>query len=311
MSQSNFIIGDGAGNGSGNGSAQGVQVVDTTTETFAADVMDASREVPVLVDFWAPWCGPCKQLAPALEKVVAEANGRVKLVKMNIDDHPQIAGQLGIQSIPAVIAFKNGQPVDGFMGAQPEGQIRSFIEKIAGPAEPTSTDKMLESADAAREEKDWSAAAQLYAAILGEEPDNIAAIAGLAQCYTATGDLERARQTLAMVPESKAKDAAVMSAQAALDVAEQAEQLGDATAFEEKLAANPDDHQARFDLALVLNAHDAHGAAAEHLVEIIRRDREWNDQAARKQLLQFFDAWGATNPATIEGRRRLSAVLFS
>ena len=310
MSQPDFIIGGAGAGGSGNGAASGA-VVDTTTATFAADVLEASKDVPVLVDFWAPWCGPCKQLAPALEKVVAETKGRVKLVKMNIDDHPEVAGQLGIQSIPAVIAFKDGRPLDGFMGALPEGQIRTFIDKIAGPAQPTGADNALAAAEEAREQKDWPAAAQLYAAVLGEEPDNVEAIAGLAQCYAATGDIERARQTLAMVPESKAKEAAVVSAAAAVELAAQSESLGDPAAFEERLSADPDDHQARFDLAIALNARDAHGAAVDHLVEIVRRDRAWNDQAARQQLLKFFEAWGPTNPATVDGRRKLSAVLFS
>lgn len=310
MNQSSFIIGGGAG-GSGNGAPGGDHIVDTTTESFGADVIEASRQATVLVDFWAPWCGPCKQLTPVLEKVVTAAAGRIRLVKMNIDEHPQIAGQLGIQSIPAVVAFKDGRPVDAFMGALPESQVQAFIDKVAGPAEPTGADTALEAAEAARAEKDWSGAAQLYAAVLGEQPDNVTAIAGLAQCYAATGDLDRAGQTLAMVPDSKADDAAVKSARAAIELAEHAASLGDATALEEKLSRDPDDHQARFDLALVLNAHDAHGAAVDHLVEIIRRDREWNDQAARRQLLQFFDAWGATNPATMVGRRKLSAVLFS
>ncbi|MCW2309831.1 thioredoxin [Rhodobium gokarnense] len=308
MSHPDFIIG---GNGTSGGAAAGGVAKDTTTQTFMADVIEASAEVPVLVDFWAPWCGPCKQLAPALEKVVAETKGRVKLVKMNIDNHPEVAGQLGIQSIPAVIAFKDGKPLDGFMGALPESQIRQFVDKIAGPAEETGIDQALEAAAAAREDKDWGGAAQLYAAVLQEESDNVVALAGLSQCYAATGDLERARQTLAMVPDSKAGDPAVASARAAVELAEQAEKLGDPSELEERLSKDPDDHQARFDLALLLNAHNARSAAVDHLVQIVRRDRTWNEEAARKQLLQFFEAWGAKDPASAEGRRKLSAVLFS
>lgn len=290
-------------------------VVDTTTATFARDVMDASRDVPVLVDFWAPWCGPCKQLAPVIEKVVAQSKGRVKLVKMNIDEHPEVAGQLGIRSIPAVVAFKGGQPVDGFMGALPESQIAAFIDRIAGPGggapDVPDTALLLQEAEAARKAGHLDASMQLYAAVLQNEPENVAALAGLAQTALAAGDLEGAKETLAEIPAAKASDPAVKAAQAAIVLAEQAAALGDFAELESRVMVNPDDHQARYDLALALNGRGHKEAAVEHLIELFRRDRAWNDEAARKQLLQFFEAWGPKDPLTVLGRRKLSAVLFS
>ena len=276
-----------------------------------ADVIEASRHQPVLVDFWAPWCGPCRQLTPVLEKVVRAAKGAVRLVKMNIDQYPEVAGQLGIQSIPAVIAFKNGQPIDGFMGAQPESQIKAFIERLAGPIGASDAEQLLAEADAAREAKDYSGAAQLYGAVMASEPENAKAIAGLSRCYLGLGDLERARQALQMVPEAAANDPDVAAAKAAIALAEQAEQLGDLAELQAAVEADPDNHAARFDLAAALAARGDKTAAVDHLVEIVRRDRGWNEDGARKQLLQFFDAWGMKDPATGYGRRKLSSVLFS
>jgi putative thioredoxin len=289
-------------------------IKDTTTQTFVKDVIEESKHQPVLIDFWAPWCGPCRQLTPIIEKAVRAAKGKVKLVKMNIDEHPAIPGQMGIQSIPAVIAFVNGQPADGFMGAVPESQITAFIDKLTagmpGAGEP-DIQEILKEAEAALAEGDPATAASIYAEVLAIEATNIAALAGLAKSYMATGAIEQAKQTLAMVPESKHNDPAVKAVQASIDLAEQAQVLGPVTELEQKVAANPLDHQARFDLATALNASGKRNEATHQLLEIVRRDRKWNEDGARKQLVQFFEAWGPTDEATVEGRKRLSTILFS
>jgi putative thioredoxin len=291
--------------------ATGDVIKDTTTATFMADVMEESKRQPALVDFWATWCGPCKQLTPVLEKAVRAAKGKVKLVKMDIDKNPEIPGQMGIQSIPAVIAFVNGQPADGFMGALPESQVIAFLERLTKDKIGGEEKDLLKAADAALAENDSAGAAQLYAQVLAADSGNVAAMAGLARCYVATGALEQAKQTLAMVPEGKRGDAAVAAAQAALDLAEQAKSVGPLSDLEAVVAANPADHQARFDLAVALNAKGKRAEAAQHLLDIVKRDRAWNDDAARKQLVQFFDAWGPADDATLAGRKRLSSILFS
>jgi putative thioredoxin len=291
--------------------AADVSVKDTTTQTFVKDVIEESKRQPVLVDFWAPWCGPCKQLTPILEKAVKAAKGKVKLVKMNIDDHPAIPGQMGIQSIPAVIAFVNGQPADGFMGALPESQVTAFLERLTKDRIGGEAKDMLNAAETALAEGDAAGAAEIYAHLLAEDSTNLPALAGLAKSYVETGALEQARQTLAMVPEAKQNDSAVAAARAALELAEQAKTLGPVTELEQKVAANPLDHQARFDLALALNGKGQRKEALDHLIAIVKRDRKWNDDGARKQLVQFFDAWGPADEATIEGRRRLSSILFA
>ena len=289
-------------------------IKETTTQTFVRDVIEESKRQPVLIDFWAEWCGPCRQLTPILEKAVRAAKGRVKLVKMNIDHHPAIPGQMGIQSIPAVIAFVGGQPADGFMGAIPESQVNAFIEKLTkgvpAAGEPNLAE-ILKEAEALLAEGDAGAAAQVYAEVLSLDATNIAALAGLAKCYVTTGAVEQAKHTLAMVPESKRNDPAVKAVQAAVDLAEQAKSIGPIAELEQKVAANPLDHQARFDLATALNAMSKRSEATTHLLEIIKRDRKWNDDGARKQLVQFFEAWGGADEATIEGRKRLSTILFS
>ncbi|MGE5535702.1 MAG: thioredoxin [Acidobacteriota bacterium] len=286
-------------------------IKDTTTQTFVKDVMEESRRQPVLVDFWAPWCGPCKQLTPILEKAVKAAKGKVKLAKMNIDEHPAIPGQLGIQSIPAVIAFVNGQPADGFMGALPESQVVAFLERLTKGKIGADEKDQLSAAEAALAEGNAAEAADIYAQVLAQDSSSIPALAGLARCYVATGNIEQAKKTLAMVPESKANDSAVAAARAAIELAEQAKSVGPVNELEQKVAANPLDHQARFDLAAALNAKGKRAEAVNHLIEIVKRDRKWNDDGARKQLVQFFEAWGPNDEATVEGRKRLSSILFS
>ena len=287
-------------------------IKETTTQGFMKDVIEESKRQPVLIDFWAPWCGPCKQLTPVLEKVVKNAKGAVKLVKMNIDDHPAIPGQMGIQSIPAVIAFVNGQPADGFMGALPESQVLAFIERVTkGKAGGNETLELMKSADAAIAEGDTQGAVEIYSHILEEDPANVPALAGLARCHVANNELEKAKQVLTQVPAAKQNDAAVAAARAALEVAEQASSVGPIGELEQKVAANPLDHQARFDLAVALNAAGKRQEAVDRLMEIIKRDRKWNEDGARKQLVQLFEAWGPTDEATVAGRKTLSSVLFA
>jgi putative thioredoxin len=294
--------------------ADGGYIKDTTTAGFTKDVLEESRRQPVLVDFWAPWCGPCKQLTPVIEKVVNESRGQVKLVKMNIDDHPSIPGQLGIQSIPAVIAFVDGRPVDGFMGAVPESQIRQFIEKLAGPPgadQAAEIEAVLAEADALLAGDDVQGAAQLYGAVLQAEPENAKAAAGMMQCLIALGDTDRASQMLASLPEDLAKDPAVQAVAKKIEQIEEARKLGDPGALQRQLEANPDDHEARLKLAKILNVQGEREQAADHLLTIMRKDREFDDDGARRQLLQFFEVWGPKDPATITARRRLSSILFS
>ena len=286
-------------------------IKETTTQAFVKDVIEESKRQPVLIDFWAPWCGPCKQLTPILEKTVRAAKGKVKLVKMNIDEHPAIPGQMGIQSIPAVIAFVNGQPADGFMGALPESQVTAFLERLTKEKIGGEDKDLLKAADEALANKDYATAADIYAQVLEQDATNVAALAGLARCHLETGAVDQAKQTLAMVPEAKRNDTAVAAARAAIDLAEQTKSLGPINELEQKVAANPADYQARFDLALALNAKGSREAALDQLMEIVKRDRKWNDDGARKQLVQFFDAWGPTDEATISGRKRLSSILFS
>jgi putative thioredoxin len=289
----------------------GGAVKDTTTQTFVKDVIEESKRQPVLVDFWAEWCGPCKQLAPVLEKVVKAAKGKVKLVKMDIDKHPSIPGQLGIQSIPAVFAFVNGQPVDGFLGALPESQVVAFIERVTKDTIGAEEKDLLKPADEALAKGDAAGAADLYAQVLAQDSGNVAALAGLARSYVITGAIEQAKQTLALVPETKRNDPAVAATRAALDIAEQAKSVGPITELEQKVAANPLDHQARFDLAVALNDKGRRQEAVDNLLAIVKRDRKWNEDGARKQLVQFFEAWGPTDEATVDGRKRLSSVLFA
>ena len=290
-------------------------IKDATLQTFAADVLEASREVPVIVDFWAPWCGPCKQLGPALEKAVNEAKGALRLVKVNIDENQEIARQLQIKSIPTVYAFKNGQPVDGFMGAIPDSQIKAFVETLIGPGGGHGGDdhaaEVLAMADSMLAAGDVGEAAQAYGHVLQDQPGHPKAAAGLAKCYLKSGDLERARTTLQLVRPDDAGDEAVRAVEAELKLREQAASVGDAGGLAAKLATDPNDHQARYDLALALDAKADREGAIEMLLELVRRDRKWNDDAARKHLVTLFEAMGATDPRTLAARRKLSSILFS
>ncbi len=287
-------------------------VKDTTDQAFRADVLDASMVQPVIVDFWAPWCGPCRTLGPMLERLVGAANGKVKLVKINIDENPAYAQQLRVQSIPTVYAFDKGRPVDGFMGAVPESQLKAFIERLSGQdAGAPDIDGALAAAREAMDLGDFGGAAQVYAGILQEDPEHVKAIAGLARCYLAGGDAARAAEILKMAPADKAGDPDLVSVRTALELADEGRDAGDPTTLETLLRQDPNDHAARFALARARIGRGDLAAAANELLEIVSRNREWNDQAARKLLLKIFDAAGPAADLTKEGRRRLSAILFS
>jgi len=286
-------------------------IKDSDSQNFMADVIEASQEVPVIVDFWAPWCGPCKQLGPTIEKVVKAAQGKVKLVKINIDDSPEIAQQLRIQSIPAVFAFHQGQPVDAFVGAQPESQVRAFVEKLAGGIGPSPVDEALEAAQAALDGGEVAAAGNLFGQVVQADPGNPEAIGGLARCYILNQDLDHARQTLDLTPEEHKEHAAIVAAQSALALAEQASNAGDPTELCQAVEADPANHQARYDLAIALMGNGDNEGAIDQLLEILKKGADWNEGAAKTQLLKIFEALGPTDDLTKSGRRRLSAILFS
>src|SRR5690349_1482477 len=289
-------------------------IKNSSTATFMADVVDASHDAAVVVDFWAPWCGPCKELGPMLEKAVREARGAVRMVKINIDENPELAQQMRIQSIPAVYAFKDGRPVDGFVGALPESQVKQFVKRLAGAAGagPSPIEEALEMAKEALAAGDADAAQNIYQQILQHEPGHPAAIAGLIKAAIAVKDLRTARDVLASLPPDLAKHAEIAAARAALDLAEAGEKASGATGeLEQRLSRDPNDHEARLELASALFAAGRRDAAVDELLTVVRKDREWNEQAARKQLLKFFEAMGPTDPLTVSGRRRLSSILFS
>ena len=290
-------------------------IKETTTAAFPRDVLEESKNQPVLVDFWAPWCGPCRQLTPIIERVVKEAAGRVKLVKMNIDDHPEYAGQMGIQSIPAVVAFVNGRPADGFMGAIPESQIRQFIDKIAGAApgddQAEAIAETLAQAGDLLAARDASGAASLYAAVLQADPENIAALAGMAQCMILAGQHDRALGLIDSLDDEKKADPAIVAVRKSLELYEEARKLGDPNALEHELSLNPDHHEARMKLAKIANVQGNRQDAADHLLYIMKKDRTFDDDGARRELLNFFEVWGPKEPATAYARRKMSSILFS
>ena len=291
-------------------------IKDGTTDSFMVDVIDASAQVPVIVDFWATWCGPCKQLGPALEKAVKDARGAIRLVKIDVDKNQELAAQMRIQSIPAVYAFYQGRPVDGFVGAVPESQIKSFVQRLvqmAGAAVgPSPVEQALEQADAALAAGDAGTASAIYGQVLAHEPGNAASIAGLARCLIDAGDFAKAREVLDKAPAEAAKDQAVAAARSALELAEQsAGAAAGLPQFRARLATDPNDHEARFELANALYAAGEKDAAVDELLDIVRRNRGWNEEAARKQLVKLFEAMGPTDPLTLSARRRLSSLLFS
>ncbi len=286
-------------------------VKDGSEATFMQDVIEASREVPVIVDFWAPWCGPCKTLGPALEAAVNAAGGKVRMVKLDVDQNQMIAGQLRIQSIPTVYAFWQGQPVDGFQGALPPSEVKKFVERVAAVAGDGGLAEALAAAEQMLAEGAAADAAETFAAILGEEPDNAAAFGGLARAYIAVGELDKAEAFLNSADAALARSKEVEAARAQLELARQAANAGPEAELRAAVEADPADHQARFDLALALHAKGDVEGAVDQLLDLFRRDREWNDGAAKAQLFTIFDALKPQDPLVLKGRRKLSSMIFS
>jgi putative thioredoxin len=298
------------GNGAGANAANLIK--NGSTATFMADVIEGSKDAAVVVDFWAPWCGPCKQLGPALEKAVKDARGAVRLVKINVDENQELAAQMRIQSIPAVYAFKDGRPVDGFVGALPESQVKQFVGRLAGAVGPSPVEEALAVAKEAIAAGDHEQAEEIYTQIVEHEPENAEAIAGLAKAALARHDLPAAKQRLATVPAAAASHADIQAARAALELAEQGEKAKGALGeLEARLKQDANDHEARLELAVALFAADERERAIDELLDLVRRAREWNEQAARKQLVKFFEAMGHADPLTVATRKRLSSILFA
>jgi putative thioredoxin len=292
-------------------SAPADAIKDGDTASFAVDVIEASREVPVIVDFWAPWCGPCKTLGPTIEKAVKASGGQVKLVKINVDENQELAQQLRVQSIPAVFAFNDGQPVDGFVGAQSESQVKAFIQRLTGDAGPSPIERALEQGEAALVAGEVDAAADIFGQILRADAESSRAIAGLCQCLIESGEWEEARQMLDGLEGKLATEPAIQSARAALELAEQSADVGDVSVLRAQLEADRNDHEVRLELSKALLAAGQREEAVEELLESISRDRNWSEEAARKQLLTLFEAFGHADELTVSARRRLSSILFS
>jgi putative thioredoxin len=296
--------------------AAGAIIKESNTESFVTDVIDASHDAPVIVDFWAPWCGPCKQLTPTLEKVVREARGAVRLVKINTDENEELRMQMRVQSIPAVFGFVKGRPVTGFAGAQPESQVKAFVQRLVqaagGQIGPSPVEQALEQAEEALARGDAGTASAIFAQVMAHDPKNAAAIAGLAKCHIGAGNFAEARKVLERASADLATNAAIAAARTALELAEQSKQSASQSGeLRRRLEQNPNDHQARLDLAMALYGGGQRDQAIDELLEVIRRDRRWNEEAARKQLVKLFEALGPTDPLTISARRRLSSLLFA